>query len=436
MRRSLVVSTVLLTSLVSAQHWQFEQVDTGRMGAGIRMRSGPDGNLYLGYFSDSTGQVRVTRYDTAWHFEDPDIPPVYEQGFSFDVGPHGEVAAAYDTAPAATVYAWQEATGWLVECFPDSTEWPSLIFDTSGTPNLMYGRPLGYRLSYLKLAVRTDSGWTSETVHNGGPGRYNHFENPLMTVDASGHLHAFARNDWVVGPIGPGRFGWGQDLWLYLQSDSGWQCRRVDGGGFVSYPSMALALDADDSDAVCYSEVFEFDPPLFYLDSTVIDSGVGSAQLAIDALDRPHVAYSFTAFIYRFLDGHGWYVDTILPAGAGIEVGGIGFDSTGEPMVAYHVPGDGVWLAHGSGITGLFQGSPQSMPRVGRCATLCRGSLVLASDFGAPVLDLVLLDAAGRKVMDLHPGDNDIRHLSPGIYFVRSAEDRQQPALRKIIVSR
>ncbi len=32
-----------------------------------------------------------------------------------------------------------------------------------------------------------------------------------------------------------------------------------------------------------------------------------------------------------------------------------------------------------------------------------------------------LLNSAGRKVMDLHPGDNDVRHLSPGVYFVRPA---------------
>jgi hypothetical protein len=32
-----------------------------------------------------------------------------------------------------------------------------------------------------------------------------------------------------------------------------------------------------------------------------------------------------------------------------------------------------------------------------------------------------LLNCVGRKVMDLQPGDNDVRHLSPGVYFVRPA---------------
>ena len=33
----------------------------------------------------------------------------------------------------------------------------------------------------------------------------------------------------------------------------------------------------------------------------------------------------------------------------------------------------------------------------------------------------VLLDISGRKVLDLHPGENDVRHLSPGVYFLRPA---------------
>jgi len=30
-----------------------------------------------------------------------------------------------------------------------------------------------------------------------------------------------------------------------------------------------------------------------------------------------------------------------------------------------------------------------------------------------------LLNISGRKVLDLKPGANDIRHLSPGVYFYR-----------------
>jgi YVTN family beta-propeller protein len=50
--------------------------------------------------------------------------------------------------------------------------------------------------------------------------------------------------------------------------------------------------------------------------------------------------------------------------------------------------------------------------------------------------DAVLLDIAGRKVMDLQPGENDIRHLAPGVYFVHepTADSRQLAAVRKVVI--
>jgi hypothetical protein len=50
-----------------------------------------------------------------------------------------------------------------------------------------------------------------------------------------------------------------------------------------------------------------------------------------------------------------------------------------------------------------------------------------------------LLDIQGRKVMDLEPGANDIRHVAPGVYFVRRPETgdgRPRTAVRKIVIRR
>jgi hypothetical protein len=45
-----------------------------------------------------------------------------------------------------------------------------------------------------------------------------------------------------------------------------------------------------------------------------------------------------------------------------------------------------------------------------------------------------LLDVSGRKVLDLHPGANDVRALAPGVYFVREAQARAQAqSVRKVI---
>jgi len=77
-------------------------------------------------------------------------------------------------------------------------------------------------------------------------------------------------------------------------------------------------------------------------------------------------------------------------------------------------------------------------------ATVVRGSLVLSREPSSPGFrppspsdgegrgedavsrqPIVLLDAAGRKVMELRPGPNDIRGLKRGVYFIRSAEPRR-----------
>jgi len=43
-----------------------------------------------------------------------------------------------------------------------------------------------------------------------------------------------------------------------------------------------------------------------------------------------------------------------------------------------------------------------------------------------------LLDACGRKVLDLGPGANDVSRLSPGVYFVRS----EQSVVNKVVIQR
>ncbi len=61
-------------------------------------------------------------------------------------------------------------------------------------------------------------------------------------------------------------------------------------------------------------------------------------------------------------------------------------------------------------------------------ATMVRKDLPVAG-----TSDAVLLDITGRKVMDLSPGPNDIRHLAPGVYFVRREEDN---TTTKVVIQR
>ncbi len=74
-------------------------------------------------------------------------------------------------------------------------------------------------------------------------------------------------------------------------------------------------------------------------------------------------------------------------------------------------------------------------------ATVIRGVLVLGAvgsrqdtEYGAELLDIT-----GSKVLDLHPGANDVRALAPGVYFVRgpkTEDGRPDAAIRKVVVTR
>ena len=66
-------------------------------------------------------------------------------------------------------------------------------------------------------------------------------------------------------------------------------------------------------------------------------------------------------------------------------------------------------------------------------ATVIRGVLFLAARTSSSPSTSCLLDACGRKALDLRPGANDVRALAPGVYFVREA---QAQAVRKVVVTR
>ncbi len=71
-------------------------------------------------------------------------------------------------------------------------------------------------------------------------------------------------------------------------------------------------------------------------------------------------------------------------------------------------------------------------------ATIVRGVLNLQSEICNLKSEFVLLNSAGRKVMALQPGENDVRHLAPGVYFMRPASsvERQASSVHKVILTR
>ena len=74
--------------------------------------------------------------------------------------------------------------------------------------------------------------------------------------------------------------------------------------------------------------------------------------------------------------------------------------------------------------------SPLSQRQAG--ANVVHGNL----NIGA-VRSAVLLDAAGRKVLEVRPGANDVSNLAPGVYFLREARAQAQgQTVRKVVIPR
>jgi hypothetical protein len=69
--------------------------------------------------------------------------------------------------------------------------------------------------------------------------------------------------------------------------------------------------------------------------------------------------------------------------------------------------------------------------------TIVRGVLPLAPALGRKLQATSLLDISGRKVLDLHPGANDVSRLAPGVYFIREAQAQAQAqSVRKVVITR
>jgi hypothetical protein len=74
-----------------------------------------------------------------------------------------------------------------------------------------------------------------------------------------------------------------------------------------------------------------------------------------------------------------------------------------------------------------------------RCPTIVRGVVWLVPTTSYKPQAASLLDISGRKVLGLKPGANDVRHLSPGVYFVRAepqAASHEPQTVSKVVVTR
>jgi photosystem II stability/assembly factor-like uncharacterized protein len=87
---------------------------------------------------------------------------------------------------------------------------------------------------------------------------------------------------------------------------------------------------------------------------------------------------------------------------------------------------------------GLAEGPSLSPAGNRQLSTVVHGVLILPEAASPKPQAASLLDASGRRVLTLRPGANDVRSLSPGIYFVRQppSDKREASSVNKVTVTR
>jgi len=428
----------LLCGVSLAQHWDIKQVDSAGWGAGVQMRRHPDGRLFLCYGNSASGAVRLAWLDSSWHR--CDLPVAAGLNLwgaapqTFDVGRHGEMGVTCRDSLGRLLCAESGRDTWAVDTVPadrvDFRAW--LAFDASAQPNVIYGMGAA-RSAVLTHAARSDTAWESDTVAWSSPGwPYVDYACEWARFDRFGKIHVMYIFSYDLGHAPIGRPLWEAILYVGRKEGESWCRERVTGGAYVYIRSVSAALDTAGRISFSYSTSSMIPPPRprFYCDGDRIDSSVGGAALAYDSLNRLHLAYgSATGLTYR-IKAHGVWRIPPQPGVDSVECMDIAPDSLGEPLIAYSNRG-GVWLAHGIGVAGQSEARQAPMlhglqPK----ATVVRGALVLRGD---SVRDAgckqALLDAMGRKVLDLRVGLNDIGHLPAGVYFTH-----ERSAVGKVLI--
>ena len=189
--------------------------------------------------------------------------------------------------------------------------------------------------------------------------------------------------------------------------------------------------------------------------------GIHIAQ-ADHSQERPAVAFDGADFVVMWEDQRsGWYEDVcgalvsqsgvVSDSGLVVEQNGyqeqaaLARGSGGQLFLAYQgwagTVGGKVYNIYRTWgklgpLLGVAEKTPNSEQREAS-ATIIRSVLCLPAKGEGRMANSELLDISGRKVLDLHPGPNDVRALAPGVYFVREkpqATSLKPQAVRKVVV--
>lgn len=412
----------VLAASAMAGHWDIEKVDSAGWGASIDMRWHPDGRLLLCY-GDTSGMIRLASKDSVWSYEDlPQWRPTRSGSQAFDIDLRGDIGVSYIGTDNLYWYALKTDTGWadIQTPFNAGPYYPSLTsLDASGAPAICVQLGDAYLLARMR-----DTAWVTYALADGSSGWTNDFD-----CSALGSMDDVVWGVFRYTGTFPIEGAYFCSLNRFQARDSDVSVVQIASAvGWI--PAASGCVDARDSVHSCYYNNGEL-----YLDQTAIDTTmVARTAVKFDSLDRPQIAYipSGGGLLYRYRDGGGWHIFDLQTTGVAALSLIIGENS--QPLIAY-ATSEGVFLAHGAEIVGQSEEQGQPTTYYSRLtASVIRNVLILpGASSRKPKAAGWLLDAAGRRALDLHPGANDVSSLAPGVYFTREG---QAQAVRKVVIAR
>jgi hypothetical protein len=393
--------------------WQFEYVDTVGSWSSPSLKMSGTGVLHFCYRAPGNRVVHSYR-DSVWHHEE--IGP-FETLYSYemDAGAHGEFGLVLHLSGGFWLYEKQD-TSWRHDSMP--VLYSGFSYDSAGAPSVVF--KLGDTVMYSR---RAESTWVSETVAV-APMLHDYYVDGL-TYTVSGEPCVVVYDDyWYLHY---------KDINLYIEQEDTWRGYGAAGGGMRSILDyVGCAPDTGGGAVVLYKYSDEFQPTLFKLSRYgAVDSGASAGAVAVHDSGVPHVAYIRNQLRYACRVGTTWYHDTVSAASS-LQLAGIVLEDS-LPVIGFVDPATGVWLARR--LPAAIEEPPRNSVTMGSpLPNILRG--VLRLPLTPCTTQTSLFDMAGRQVMALRPGANDVNRLAPGVYFVTVNGARNTVHVDKVVIQR
>jgi YVTN family beta-propeller protein len=166
---------------------------------------------------------------------------------------------------------------------------------------------------------------------------------------------------------------------------------------------------------------------------TTVACGYQPAVLCYDSLNnRVYCANSGDGTVTVIDGGTNQVVKTM----SGVEASDLAWNSIENRIYASGYYSSKITVIRDSIPVGIEE-TPSAEVQTTKSATVVGGVLFLPANGGGQRANGALLDAAGRKVLDLAPGANDVSRLAPGVYFIRERGTmREGRATTKVVIQK